>query len=175
MNEWIMSIMGVICLGILTEIVMPEGQTAKYVKGAFSLLVIFVIAAPLPKLLNKEFEFDFGDYEYGVDDAFAEDVYDTREKQLSADIEDYLNLSGWECRVSVKLKDGSLNAVESVTVTLYGENDGEEADGLRESVEEKFGISPDKVFVRYTADKGNKDMRCAPQGRETGGEYGSYR
>ena len=48
MGAWILSIAGVICLGILLEIVLSEGKTAKYVKGAFSLLVVIAIVAPLP-------------------------------------------------------------------------------------------------------------------------------
>jgi len=34
MGVWIMSIVGVICLGILLEIMLPDGKTAKYVSAA---------------------------------------------------------------------------------------------------------------------------------------------
>ena len=44
MGAWIMSVVGVICLGVLLEIVLPSGKTTKYVRGTFSLLVVFVIS-----------------------------------------------------------------------------------------------------------------------------------
>lgn len=56
MKEWIISIAGIICLGILLEIVLPDGKSAKYIKGAFSLVVVLAIAAPLPSLLKKDFQ-----------------------------------------------------------------------------------------------------------------------
>ena len=43
MGAWIMSVVGVICLGVLLEIVLPSGKTTKYVRGTFSLLVVYVI------------------------------------------------------------------------------------------------------------------------------------
>ena len=59
MSEWLIGVVGIISLGLLLEILIPEGQTSKYVKGAFSLLVIFVVISPLPKLLNGEYDFNF--------------------------------------------------------------------------------------------------------------------
>lgn len=53
MGAWIISITGVICLGILLDIVLPDGKTTKYIRGAFSLIVILVIVSPLPSLLKK--------------------------------------------------------------------------------------------------------------------------
>ena len=37
LTAWLTGITGVIALGVLLEILLPEGQTGKYVKGAFSL------------------------------------------------------------------------------------------------------------------------------------------
>lgn len=56
MGAWVTSIVGVICLGILLDIVLPEGKTTKYIRGAFSLIVILAIVAPIPSLLKKEWK-----------------------------------------------------------------------------------------------------------------------
>lgn len=58
MNTWLLSIVGVVAIGVLLEILLEEGQTAKYIKGIFSLAIVLVIVAPIPKLLNKNFDFD---------------------------------------------------------------------------------------------------------------------
>lgn len=54
MSAWLLGIVGVVSLGVLIEIIMPEGEHSKYIKGIFSLVVIFVIVAPFPKLLKGE-------------------------------------------------------------------------------------------------------------------------
>ena len=53
MGAWILGITGVVCLGVLIEILLPDGQAGKYVKGAFSLLVVFAVAAPLPSVVKQ--------------------------------------------------------------------------------------------------------------------------
>lgn len=53
MSAWLLSIVGVVSLGVLIEIIMPEGEHSKYIKGIFSLIVVFVIVAPFPKLFSQ--------------------------------------------------------------------------------------------------------------------------
>ncbi len=54
MNAWLISVLGVVALSLLLEVLTTDGSTSKYVKGAFSLLVIFVLISPLPELLGGE-------------------------------------------------------------------------------------------------------------------------
>ncbi|MEG2561243.1 MAG: stage III sporulation protein AF [Clostridia bacterium] len=60
MSAWILSIVGIITLGVLVDIILPDGETNKYIKGIFSMIVIFMIIAPLPKMMNSDF--DFGNF-----------------------------------------------------------------------------------------------------------------
>lgn len=59
MSTWLLSIVGVVSLGVLIEIIMPEGEHSKYIKGIFSLVVVFVIISPFPKLIKGESTSDF--------------------------------------------------------------------------------------------------------------------
>ena len=61
MSAWIMSVVGVICLGVLLEIVLPSGKSTKYVKGAFSLLVVFAIASIIPTIAKAEWTLNIDD------------------------------------------------------------------------------------------------------------------
>ena len=68
MNEWIMSIVGITALGVLMDILLPEGETNKYIKGIFALFTVFVIIYPLPKIANGDFDYNalfdiFSDFE----------------------------------------------------------------------------------------------------------------
>ncbi len=51
-SSWIMSIAGVILLSAIVELIMPNGQINRYIKGIFSFIIVLVIIMPIPKLLN---------------------------------------------------------------------------------------------------------------------------
>lgn len=55
-SNWIISIAGVICLSVIVELILPEGQMNKYIKSIFSFIIILVIILPLPKLLKSEID-----------------------------------------------------------------------------------------------------------------------
>ena len=72
LSTWIISIAGVICLSVIVELVLPEGQMNRYIKGTFSFVIILVIVMPIPKLLGTKLDFsnifDYGDIQ--VDDDY---------------------------------------------------------------------------------------------------------
>lgn len=142
MGAWVLSIAGVICLGILLEIVLPEGKTAKYVKGAFSLLVVIAIVAPLPKLIKSDFDINVdadipswsqsGDYTAAYYSAFEERVQNA--------------LLSEGCKSKVKIETSS-GVIVRVEVTVYDLIlDGK--DIVRISAK-TLGISQNKVNVLY--------------------------
>ena len=58
LNNWILSIVGVVLIGILIDVILPSGQTSKYIKSIFAIISVFVILSPLPKLIHKDFTFE---------------------------------------------------------------------------------------------------------------------
>ena len=114
-----MSIVGVICLGVLLEIVLPEGQTAKYVKGAFSLLVVFVIAAPLPALFKNDFKFSVDSSAFVVDEEYINSTYTlytegVRERAVYA-----LKSNGYDVAVEIELTEGTPVKINRISVTVF--------------------------------------------------------
>ncbi len=84
-SSWIMSIVGISVLSVLVDLIMPNGQTKKYIKGVFAFVIVFIIVSPLPSLINKNIN---------IDDIFQEEVelqeqyiYQTNRNKLST-IED---------------------------------------------------------------------------------------
>ena len=57
LSGWVLSIAGVISLSVIVELILPEGQLNKYIRGIFSFIIILVIIAPLPSLGGKNFSF----------------------------------------------------------------------------------------------------------------------
>lgn len=119
MGVWIMSIVGVICLGILLEIVLPEGQTAKYVKGAFSLLIVFVIAAPLPGLFKKDWKLSFDSSDFKIDEDYINSTYAAYADGISDRVQRLLKENGYEASVEVEMSEDSKIKLKSLTVDVF--------------------------------------------------------
>lgn len=141
MSEWLISIVGVILLGVLLEIVIPEGKTAKYVKGAFSLLVIFAIAAPLPALFKKDFTFSLDSGAIEIDETYVEDAYENYAQKLSLAIERFLEEEGVVvAHVDAQISDGR---VERIILRGVGER-GEEA---KSKIAERLNIDIERIEI----------------------------
>lgn len=97
-SAWVLSIAGIICLSVLVELIMPDGNMSKYIKMIFSFVIIFVIISPVPKLLNKELEinsiFQYEDFELQKDYLYQINIYKLEEIQNC--IEDDILKCGYE-------------------------------------------------------------------------------
>ena len=119
MSEWLLGVVGVISLGLLLEILIPEGQTSKYVRGAFSLLVIFVVISPLPKLLGGEYDLNFDDVSYEIDSDYVIYTSSQYESSLENDVEKVLAGEGIISMVEIVTKEGSVRDIDFVSVKIY--------------------------------------------------------
>lgn len=153
LSAWITGIVGVICLGILLEIVLPEGQASKYVKGAFSLLVVFVIAAPLPNLIGalKNWEPTFSEIQ--PDEDFIAASADVFTQEKADDLKAYLALQGYETEVKVVVKDGSLSNIERIDLilklsVLEKEEENKHISNVRSAAADRLSVSENSVTVR---------------------------
>ncbi|MCM1306723.1 MAG: stage III sporulation protein AF [Bacteroides sp.] len=119
MSAWIMSIVGVICLGVLLEIVLPEGQTAKYVKGAFSLLVVFVIAAPLPALFKKDYKFSIDSSAFEVNEEYIASTYAFYTEGFCQRAVYALKSNGYDAEVEIELSEDAPVKIRLISVTVF--------------------------------------------------------
>jgi hypothetical protein len=55
-SSYILSIAGIVILGVLITVIMPDGQMGKYVNNIFALIVVFVIVSPIPSILNYDMD-----------------------------------------------------------------------------------------------------------------------
>lgn len=86
MSGWVLSVTAVICLTVLLDIIMPDGQMKKYVKGIVSIIVIFVIITPLASIAVGEFDLTKGNITIDSDmlDTLESTSDRYRETQLEA-------------------------------------------------------------------------------------------
>lgn len=57
MSKWLLGIVGVVFLGILIDVLTPNGKLNKLIKGVFGIIATFVIIAPIFKIDMIDFDF----------------------------------------------------------------------------------------------------------------------
>lgn len=95
-SSWLLSIAGMAVLGVLIDVVLPNGQTNKYVKGMFAFCMLLVIIAPLPALIGKNFDLDaiFTKTEIVLDQDFIYQVNRTKLTYLENSIKNEVEKEG---------------------------------------------------------------------------------
>ena len=47
MGGYLLSILGVVMLGVVIDVILPSGSISKYISGIFAIIVMFVIISPV--------------------------------------------------------------------------------------------------------------------------------
>ena len=138
MKAWMISVVGVIALGILLEIALPEGKTSKYVKGAFSLLVVLCIVAPLPSLFKKGTPAIDQSW-LAVDESYVDDAYADYTRRMENAVEEYLAGEGYSAKASVTFEDGRVARIDIVA--------SGDSEGLAKRLANRLLIDESIIFV----------------------------
>lgn len=122
MGAWLLKITGVIALSALSSLLIPNGQTKKYVRGIFALITLFVLVSPLPKLLKSDFSgfpnaFDTAS-ELEIDETFLYGVATNAYKTQERNIEKFLKEKGIEAKVKFVVKSETSSEIDYVNVIL---------------------------------------------------------
>ncbi|MDR3318355.1 MAG: stage III sporulation protein AF [Clostridiales bacterium] len=94
-SAWILSICGVVLLGALIDILIPDGKMRKFTKSVFAVIVLFVILRPLPALIDSGFGFKIDGGGINIDDGIAEITYKQKIGLLESDLKRTLDMSGY--------------------------------------------------------------------------------
>ena len=123
LSAWVLSIVGIVVLTLMVDIIIPEGKTGQYIKGVFAMLTVFVIAMPLPKIFNSEFdleEFLQQNTSASADYDVLENIYYMRLERLeqkiitSAESEGIKNM---EVKINA-LNNNSFVEIQSIEINL---------------------------------------------------------
>ena len=66
MRAWILSICGVVFLGVMIDVISPNGKMNTFIKSIFSLVFIFVLVTPIVRYIN-------GKHDYQININLAQD------------------------------------------------------------------------------------------------------
>lgn len=53
MKSWILNIVGIVFIGVMIEIILPDGKSNTFIKHIFNIFMLFVIVAPITKIVNN--------------------------------------------------------------------------------------------------------------------------
>lgn len=141
MKEWILSVVGVIALGVLVDIILPNGKIAKYVKGAFSLVVVLVISSIVPLIADIDFQIDadIGKY-FSSESASTSQSFSFAKEKIEKELSEH------DCICSVQIEwDNTL--VKDVTV--YVEKSNISGERIVEIIAECLSVNKNSIKVVY--------------------------
>lgn len=120
MTAWIMSIVGIVVIGVLIDVLTPEGESNKYVKGVYALIVVLVIASPITKAFKSEIDFSkYFDDVIETDTAFIDGVNGDRKDADEQKITNCLKLRGYESATVVIFRTaGNIYGIDRVNVDI---------------------------------------------------------
>lgn len=159
MGAWLLKITGVIALSALSSLLIPNGQTKKYVKGIFALITLFVLVSPLPKLLKSDFSsfpnaFDTA-VELEIDETFLYGVATNAYKTQERNIEKFLKENGIEAKVKFVVKSETSSEIDYVNVILSDKSferdksNSIDIGALKSEISKFSGVPEDKLRVFY--------------------------
>lgn len=145
MTAWLLGIVGVVSLGVLIEIIMPEGEHSKYIKGIFSLIVIFVIVSPFPKLLkgdNIDKFFKNDSVQIEIDENSYESIKNSYRQKVNENFDKALESEGFkDLEYRIAFDDEYICNVENITIMSQNLSDTE-FEKLKEIIAETLGNIP---------------------------------
>lgn len=145
--SWLLGLVGIAILSVLVDILLPEGQTNKFIKGIFSLLIVFTLISPLAKLKNAEIDYSemFSSGEIAVSEDYVQKATEREKQIIIDDLTDILERKGIKVeKIVLNLKDGNINNIEKVSVKTTRTDLSET---VKELVSEKLAIDKNSVTV----------------------------
>ena len=123
MSSWLIAIVGVVSIGVLIEVLLPEGENSKYIRGVFAIVVIFVIISPLPKLAKGDYIQGFGAQvgETRVDEGYYESVKESMQDTISNNIQQKLASQGYnDLSYDIQFDEEYVYMIEKIVVYAEG-------------------------------------------------------
>lgn len=121
MGAWLVSIAAVVALSVLLDIIVPEGETNKYIKGIFALITIFVIISPLTLLFNNNYSFeeffDLNNTDITIDTVFVAETQNDINDLTAEALDKALEYNGY-INVTSRIYLNYDNKIDYVTVNI---------------------------------------------------------
>ena len=96
MSGYVLSIVGIIFAGVIVDVIIPAGSTAKYIKSIYAVFVVAVLILPIINFINNNKGFVIEYDEYEVNEKLLNYIYSNRVETLEDNISNSLKSNGLE-------------------------------------------------------------------------------
>ena len=107
MGQWVVTVAGIAILSVLCDVILPEGQTRKYVKTVFGIVVTLVIVQPIVGLLDGDFDLWNTETETELQQQYLADIEDRQNAEVARSVQTLL-LNNGVSPVEVRVCDGKI-------------------------------------------------------------------
>lgn len=118
MGQWVVTVAGIAILSVLCDVILPEGQTRKYIKTVVGVIVTLVMLQPIVNLIgnaptwNKQVS---SHYDIEVQQTYLDMVEDKQYKLQTANIQNTLIAKG------VAVSDVTFSKTDKTVTVNVGE------------------------------------------------------
>ena len=65
MSGYILSILGIVVIGVVVDVIIPTGTISKFIKSIYGIFVVLIIVSPIINIFKNlsNYEFTYNDYE----------------------------------------------------------------------------------------------------------------
>ena len=98
MSGYLLTLLGIVLLGVLIDVILPSGSTSKYISGIFAIFVMFVIISPVLNWIKNDYKISdyFTSTDIQLNQNLLYSINNSKIDALQTEIEQYLSDNGYE-------------------------------------------------------------------------------
>jgi stage III sporulation protein AF len=97
MGGYLLTILGIVILGVVIDVILPSGSISKYISGIFAIVIMFVIISPILSLVKGGY--NIRDYftlqDISLDEKLLYNINNSKFSELEKQIEQELTDNGY--------------------------------------------------------------------------------
>lgn len=155
-SGWAQGIIVAVIIATIIEMLLPEGNSKKYIKVVVGIYILFTIVSPvITKITNKEFKLsDIIDLDEYIEAASSDNTYNELEKSnnenikevyiasLKSDIEGKIANKGYNAdSIEVEVQDNDEYTINSITISVSKLDEKEENNNIEIVNEVEINVS----------------------------------
>lgn len=120
MSGYILSILGIVIVGVLVDIVVPSGTINKYIKSIYAIFVLAVILSPVIKFLSNSHDINVNITGYKINEDLMNYINTNKIKSIETNIENKLKDEGFDgidIKINYSIESNEL-MINSCTVNM---------------------------------------------------------
>lgn len=139
MRDFILVLISMSLVSILLEVLLPTGETKKYVRFFIGIAVSFVIISSIINLYKNIDIVNYSFKNFNVDSNYIAEVEKTQEKIISNGIEEIFRQNEIKAEVSCELNEDEIEKI-----TIYSDASQEK---IKLVIKSQISVSPSKIVI----------------------------